>query len=236
MQTLNALAKLNYLNNKIRQSEFQLNEAFALTKEVDNDMLLLDNIGIRMKIDSIKGDYENAFNNQRMYHQLKRKIEKENASIPLVLDDPLEEMPIIEEPIITKNTGNKNGKLSKKLLYCLYGLAALAGILLISLIVMIINKNNRAKKIKELEEENKQFELQNTDILEQTRHLEDMNNVKDKLFSIVSHDLKDSITSIKAFLDLLKEDSISDEEFNSLIPELSENADNASSLLLNLLN
>lgn len=236
LQTLNALAKLNYLNNKIRQSEYQLNEAFALTKQVDNDMLLLDNIGIRMKIDSIKGDYENAFNNQRMFHQLKRKIEKENAPTPLVLDDPLEELQITEEPITPTNTGSKNGKLSKKLLYCLYGLAAIAAILLISLIMMLINRNGRAKKIKELEDENKQFELQNTDILEQTRHLEDMNNVKDKLFSIVSHDLKDSITSIKAFLDLLKEDSISEEEFHSLIPELSENADNASNLLLNLLN
>jgi signal transduction histidine kinase len=67
-------------------------------------------------------------------------------------------------------------------------------------------------------------------------HLEEVNQVKDKLFSIVSHDLKDSISSIKAFLDLLKEDSISKEEFNDLIPELSENANNASALLFNLLN
>ena len=63
-----------------------------------------------------------------------------------------------------------------------------------------------------------------------------MNQVKDRLFSIVSHDLKDSITGVKAFLDLLKEDSISQEEFDELIPELSENADNAAALLMNLLN
>ena len=44
------------------------------------------------------------------------------------------------------------------------------------------------------------------------------------------------LSSIKAFLDLLKEDSISKEEFRELIPELSENANNASSLLFNLLN
>ena len=63
-----------------------------------------------------------------------------------------------------------------------------------------------------------------------------MNQVKDRLFSIVSHDLKDSITGVKAFLDLLREDSISQEEFDELIPELSENADNAAALLMNLLN
>src|SRR5690606_28017380 len=53
---------------------------------------------------------------------------------------------------------------------------------------------------------------------------------------IVSHDLKASISSIKGFLDLLKEDSISRDEFDELIPELSENANNASLLLFNLLN
>ena len=70
----------------------------------------------------------------------------------------------------------------------------------------------------------------------QVEHLEEMNQVKDRLFSIVSHDLKDSITGVKAFLDLLREDSITREEFDELIPELSENADNATNLLLNLLN
>lgn len=83
---------------------------------------------------------------------------------------------------------------------------------------------------------NKQLTEQNAIALEQTKHLEEINKVKDRLFSIVSHDLKDSISSIKGFLDLLKEDSISKEEFNELIPELSENANNASMLLYNLLN
>ena len=85
------------------------------------------------------------------------------------------------------------------------------------------------------EEKNQKIEQQNEAILEQSKYLESINHVKDKLFSIVSHDLKDSLTSTQGFIDLLKEGSLSDEEFNSLIPELSENADNASSLLLNLL-
>lgn len=66
--------------------------------------------------------------------------------------------------------------------------------------------------------------------------MEEINVVKDKLFSIVSHDLKDSVTSIKGFIDLLKDGSLSKDEFNELVPELSENADNASLLLFNLLN
>ena len=82
----------------------------------------------------------------------------------------------------------------------------------------------------------KELSSSNTKLLAQNQQLEEVNQVKDKLFSIVSHDLKDSISSIKAFLDLLKDDGITKEEFNQLIPELSENANNASSLLFNLLN
>ena len=80
------------------------------------------------------------------------------------------------------------------------------------------------------------IELQNEAFQEQTKHLENVNNVKDKLFSIVSHDLKDSLSSINGFIDLLKDGSLTREEFYDLIPELSENANNASLLLFNLLN
>ena len=76
---------------------------------------------------------------------------------------------------------------------------------------------------------------ENADLKEKLVNLEEKNQVKNRLFSIVSHDLKDSITSIKSFIDLLNEKGISESEFKQLLPELSENADNASTLLLNLL-
>jgi signal transduction histidine kinase len=104
------------------------------------------------------------------------------------------------------------------------------------LLLIYLKRKNTIQYTRELEEKNKQIQLQNKAILEQTQHLEEINKSKDRLFSIVSHDLKDSISSIKGFLDLLKEDSISRDEFNELIPELSENANNASLLLYNLLN
>jgi two-component system sensor histidine kinase/response regulator len=107
---------------------------------------------------------------------------------------------------------------------------------ILALLSVFLKRKALDANAEELAATNKQYKLENASLLEQTRHLEEMNQVKDRLFSIVSHDLKDSITGVKAFLDLLKEDSISQEEFDELIPELSENADNASALLMNLLN
>jgi len=235
LKTLNNLSDLNLQQNKVRLAEYQLNEAYKLTDDVDDDNLLLDHLKLRVQLDSTKGNYKNAFNWQREYHDLKSKIDKANAT-PVVFDDPLE---IINKPTTTpieNNTANINDKTLKQYKYLTYGLGALLLISILALLSVFLKRKALNANAEELAATNKQYKLENASLLEQTRHLEEMNQVKDRLFSIVSHDLKDSITGVKAFLDLLKEDSISQEEFDELIPELSENADNASALLMNLLN
>src|SRR5690606_40429437 len=60
------------------------------------------------------------------------------------------------------------------------------------LVLIYLKRNSRLKYTRDLEEKNRKIELQNEAIMEQAKHLEDINKVKDKLFSIVSHDLKRS--------------------------------------------
>ncbi len=233
--SLNNLANLNLKLNKVRLAEFQLNEAYTLTNKIDNDEELLENYRLRVAIDSIKKDYKNAFNWQREYHALKAKIEKANA-IPIAFEEPTNIDTTFDSTTSSQNITVSDSSFAKDLKLIVYGLIIALIILGIILISIIISKKSKSNSINQLEEQNEEFKLEKEAILEQIKHLEDINQVKDRLFSIVSHDLKDSITSIKAFLDLLKEDSISQEEFHELIPELSDNADNASALLLNLLN
>lgn len=235
LRSLNSLAQLNFQQRKVRLAEIQLNEAYSLTRQVSDNEQLLKNYKLRVAVDSTKGDFRNAFRWQREYHDLRSKIEKESATPLVTEDDPYEIVP----PTITPAdddilpVDSKKLKQFKLLTYILGGALLLV---LIAYIITLISGKSRKEQLEELEETNKQYKLQNDSILEQTRHLEEMNQVKDRLFSIVSHDLKDSITGVKAFLDLLREDSISQEEFDELIPELSENADNAAALLMNLLN
>lgn len=234
LKTLNNLADLNLQQNKVRLAEYQLDEAYKLTDEVIDDELLLKHLKLRVQLDSTKGNYKNAFNWQREYFDLKTKIDQSNL-VPIEFDDPYEfnEQPTIQ---IENNAANINNKTLKQYKYLAYGLGALLFISILVLISLYLKRRVLNINTEALEATNKQYNLENASLLEQTRHLEEMNQVKDRLFSIVSHDLKDSITGVKAFLDLLKEDSISQEEFDELIPELSENADNAAALLMNLLN
>lgn len=241
LRALNSIGHLNLEQKNTRLAESQIYEAHNLAKGVGNNEELLKNYKLLMALDSTKGKFQNAYRWQREYYSLKQTLDRENQpQLPINTDsieDALENESNIESTAITSGKepeSNTNQIKSLKLLS--YGLIVAFLIVLTFLLLIYLKRKSTIKYTQELEEKNEQIQLQNEAIMEQKLHLQEINDVKDRLFSIVSHDLKDSISSIKAFLDLLKEDSISREEFNELIPELSENADNASLLLFNLLN
>lgn len=65
--------------------------------------------------------------------------------------------------------------------------------------------------------------------------VDELNKVKDKLFSIISHDLRGPIVSLKGILSLLNKGAISQEEFNHLSRNLENDLNSSSNLLDNLL-
>ncbi len=84
---------------------------------------------------------------------------------------------------------------------------------------------------------NLQLENQNTTITHQNEKLQDLNNTKDKFFSIIGHDLKGPLNSLTSFLNLLKNhtSSLSEVEIKNLANELDKSIKNLHSLLENLL-
>ena len=65
--------------------------------------------------------------------------------------------------------------------------------------------------------------------------LEKLNNVKNKFFSIVSHDLRAPIHSLKALFGLYRSGIVNEEEFGSLLERLEETVYTTASFLDNLL-
>lgn len=240
LQSLNSIGNLNLQQRKIKLAEAQILEAHQLAQSSSDKTEVLKNYKLLVSLDSMQNKFQSAFKWQNDYYALKGELEKQDQPIIPVNTDAIKEetsgmanasnFPISQQ----ENTENKNQL--KKLKLISYLLIAAFITVLTVLLLIYLKRKNTIKYNHELEEKNEQIQLQNEAILAQTQHLEEINKSKDRLFSIVSHDLKDSISSIKGFLDLLKEDSISREEFNELIPELSDNANNASLLLYNLLN
>ena len=238
---LNAMGNLNIQKRNLRLATTQLDEANRIAKKLDNKPELLNNYRLNTILDSSRGFFEDAFIWQSRYYKLKEELSKvEQPVFPTEIEPlDLEQSNPIEEEL--EDVKDKNQDSNTKLAWLkdpkvLYGALGALALLLLLLLASYIRSRSYKKALKVKEKKLAEEKVKSEAILEQTHHLEEVNQVKDKLFSIVSHDLKDSISSIKAFLDLLKEDSISKEEFRELIPELSENANNASSLLFNLLN
>lgn len=72
-------------------------------------------------------------------------------------------------------------------------------------------------------------------IIENNKALVNLNNEKDKLFSIIAHDLKSPLGSLNQILAMLAEGQLSKEEFDTLVSKISKNASESSYLLDNLL-
>ncbi len=68
-----------------------------------------------------------------------------------------------------------------------------------------------------------------------SRELEDLNHLKDKLLSIVSHDFRSPLNTLKGSLSLLVRGALSADEFKMLTKDLLEKLDHTYNLLENLL-
>lgn len=80
------------------------------------------------------------------------------------------------------------------------------------------------RKSKErIQQQNEQI-LRNSELIEvQKTQLENSNQAKDKLFSVISHDLKSAVLAIKDFFGLAEDGLFSKEEMWELVPELNKN-------------
>jgi signal transduction histidine kinase len=95
---------------------------------------------------------------------------------------------------------------------------------------------------KEIEQKNQVLQEQQNELLSQSELLEEqktelirLNQTKDKLFSIIGHDLRTPIGGLKSFVDFINEGNLSSEEFAVFSEELKKNIDNVYTMLETLL-
>jgi len=110
-------------------------------------------------------------------------------------------------------------------------------ILFLSVLAFILFRSRAEKQRTNqlLETKNREIGRQKEEMEHQAVQLLLNNQQKDKLFSIIAHDLKGPLNSLKGLLDFLKEKSLSDAEIRSMMAELGRNVDYSAELVNNLL-
>jgi signal transduction histidine kinase len=82
---------------------------------------------------------------------------------------------------------------------------------------------------------NKKALMQNKDLAQKSKELEEINQTKNKLFSIIGHDLRGPVGQVKSIVDLLIRGYLDKEEFDDLIQNLKKDVDSVYLTLNNTL-
>ena len=122
-----------------------------------------------------------------------------------------------------------------------YGRILVVSMVLVLFFLLVIifqyyrNSKVKQKLYEELELKNIDIQQRKVQIKKQNKTLSDLNQTKNKLFSILSHDLKSPIASIQQVIEMLKYEGVSNDEMKIISEHLMMQVDSTSRLLNNLL-
>ncbi len=129
--------------------------------------------------------------------------------------------------LLTKESELKDKEIKTQQLTSVVAVIVL--MLFIALATLLYTSNQKIKAA------NEQLAYKNKEILEHDEELSLLNATKDKLFSIISHDLRGPFNSLSGLLQMNEKGYINEQDFKKYIEELSKNTFRTKELLDNLL-
>ncbi len=194
-------------------------------------------LAYKLKTDfyTMKGYVDSAFISQKKRLELKDSITRQESGDAVArLENQYRE----EKTAMEIENLRKNKKNSRLLFFVIVGAIS------IILIIIIISLQNARKKSLVLTEKNLEIELQQKLLMERNKELIDsqeelkiINDSKDQFLTILSHDLRNPITAIRGFVELMinNYESISDDKKKVFLQEIFDSVERLSLLLTNVL-
>jgi signal transduction histidine kinase/TPR repeat protein len=224
------LAKIDFIkgdyNSALKNAEISYNmanEISALLEQSDAAKLMSD-------IFKKQNKYKEALEYFEIHKSLSDSITDSEKNRELGRVEAEAEYKRLEETLILEN---KNKILEKEVeltnqKYYLMILSLSFVALVIVVILLLILKKNREKTNAILLEKQLRTEEANNEL--QELHLQ-----KNKLFSIIAHDLRGPLNTLSWFFNMALEGKLTQDEINALLPEVNKNVVNTTLLTENLL-
>ncbi len=227
---------------------YNVQENFKLAqKTAEEGLAIADDINsISLKI-NLQNELKNAYANQYHYKEaydiqeqglsLKRKINTGLVSkkiITLLLTKDYENKENAQKTLKEKADLNFRNKLNVKniIIIIMVLIAVLASVICI---LLYLNHKKQKSANQLLLMKNSEISENRSEIKSQALALKELNEIKDKLFTIISHDLRRPINQLSSIIDLLEINLMSREEMEEIIPFVSKSVQDTSDLLDNLL-
>jgi two-component system sensor histidine kinase/response regulator len=213
------------------------NEAFQEAQALRRKPELQGSARVLANIYEAKGDYRNALHYFKLYREYSDSLLNDEARKQLLTraaqyDYEKQTMRLREAQ--TLKEAAYEAKLRKAALWVTLTAVVIA---VLALVAFLLGRSRAmSRKMNQLlREKNEQIEEQKEILEQQAVQLLLSNQQKDKLFTIVAHDLRGPLLSLKGVLNFLKEKKFSEQEIASMMNELRSNVDHSSELVSNLL-
>jgi two-component system, sensor histidine kinase and response regulator len=227
--TNHRLAKVYYLTgqlDKARQIAFE-NIALARKNSYQDD--LEKTYKIATEVAKAQHNINDAFQYQSLYLQLHDSLyDKRNAEYLALMQTKFEsEIKQAEIELLTKDTQLKEEAYGQQKIWTYFFVGCLSLVVITLLVFLYSNRLIRKAYA--------QLKMKNSEIYRQSQQLRNLNTTKDKLFSIISHDLRSPVASLKGLMEIVSLDNLSPKEFADVTKSLKRNLDSVYEDLDNLL-
>jgi two-component system, sensor histidine kinase and response regulator len=197
-----------------------LQKSDILATETQNNTQLIANYLAHARLDSARGNMAAAFAWYKKYTQLKETIFNSEKSKQLTEMQALFDVERKNQEIETLNNEKNLLERLRQNQQILFAVIIGAFVILIAGLVYFLNQKQKT----------------NLKLEEQKKHAEELNQLNHKLFSIISHDLKEPLNSLKGVLELASDQMITEKELAPLLSAIGDNTQHIIDLLNNLLN
>jgi two-component system, sensor histidine kinase and response regulator len=177
----------------------------------------------------LRKDIPNAYLFQKKYLVVHDSLYSQRQTEEMALLQARFEAEIKQAQIdlLTKEAQLSAEEIRSQKIWLYFSIGCLSLLMILAFVLFYNNRyNSMAKRV--LQEKNKAINTQ-------TQQLKNLNATKDKLFSIISHDLRSPLASLKALMELVGTPGLSQEEFINITRILKRNLDTVHEDLDNLL-
>jgi len=211
---------------KLDEAEKILKDGIKISEE--NGFLdeLAKNHKFLSEVYAAKGDISKAYDQQKTYLILNDSLVDKGNRDRIALLQVMFQENLDKSELNLLKAQNENQAQTLKLVRRNNWIVAIAVVLILGLMVWLFILYRNIKKYNNyLLEQKEKIKDQNKDLAAKSVQLEKINETKNKLFSILGHDLKGPVGQVKSVVDLLMEGMLSREEFDQLVKVLNKDID-----------
>ncbi|MBX2896685.1 MAG: tetratricopeptide repeat protein [Cyclobacteriaceae bacterium] len=214
---------------KFAEAQKKIESSLATAKSFNADKMSIDCYKLLSNLAERKGDFKVSLEYYKNYKQLEDSLFSIDM-LEKIFQDQLRfktETKDYEIATLSKARSDQQGEIKREefLRNILVVVVALTAIMLFT----VYRSGQRRIQINKLLMEHQE------EIKKRKDELEQLNQVKDKFFSIISHDLRSPMNALSGVLNLMERDNVSREEFSNLTKELRTQFNHTRTLINNLL-